>query len=83
MIGSEKGAEFCRRERGLSQDRAQRAGCELSVQRDDDRATVAADLYVAASLADLLVTILVRATTTAAPLTTGSAGLTQRAGRWR
>ena len=56
MTGSEKCDEFHRREGRLSQDRAQCAGCELAVQRDDDRATVPAELHVAASLADLLVT---------------------------
>ena len=55
MTGSEKGDEFRRREGCLSQDRAQRAGSELTVQRDDDRATVPAELHVAASLADLLI----------------------------
>jgi len=56
MTGSEKGDEFSRGEGGLSQDRAQRARCELAVQRDDDRATAPAELHVAASLADLLIT---------------------------
>ena len=56
MTDSEKGEEFRRREGGLSQDRPQRAGSELTVQRDDDRATVPAELDVAASLAHLHVT---------------------------
>jgi hypothetical protein len=56
MTGSEKGDEFRRRERGLPQDRAQRPGSELTMQRDDDRATVPAELHVTASVADLLIT---------------------------
>lgn len=39
MTDSEEGEEFPRREGGLPQDRPQRAGSELTVQRDDDRAT--------------------------------------------
>ena len=56
MTGSEKGGEFHRRAGRRSQDRAQRAGCELTVQRDVDGATFLAELHVAASLADLRVT---------------------------
>jgi hypothetical protein len=56
MTCSEKGDEFLRCEGGLSQNRAQRAGSELTVQRHDDRATVLAELHVAASLTDLPIT---------------------------
>ena len=55
MTGSNKGDEFRRREGRLPQDRTQRAGTELTMQRDDDRALIPAKLHVAASLADLLV----------------------------
>ena len=53
MMASEKANELGRRETGLPEHRAARAGRKLSIHRHDDRPAVASELHMATALAHL------------------------------